>query len=77
MDPRPLRKFLKKAGGVAQNTTTVKPYYFFYYGNKVMTYTMVKNSAFKFPTERYVNIVKRGYLDCKLDKSYLLKALRG
>tara|TARA_B100001121_G_C18174787_1_gene382965 strand:+ start:79 stop:438 length:360 start_codon:yes stop_codon:yes gene_type:complete len=54
-----------------------KKYYFFYYGNKVMTYTMVKKSAFKFPTERYLNIVKRGYLDCKLDKSYLLKALRG
>ena len=25
-----------------------------------MTYTMVKKSPFKFPTERYLNVVKRG-----------------
>ena len=37
---------------------------------KVMTYTMVKKSPFKFPTERYLNVVKRGYKDCNLDKKY-------
>ena len=42
-----------------------------------MTYTMVKKSAFKFPTERYLNIVKRGYADCGLDKQYLQKGLLG
>ena len=42
-----------------------------------MTYTMVKKSVFKFPTERYLNIVKHGYKDCDLDKSYLKKALLG
>ena len=52
-----------------------KKYYFFYYGKKVMTYTMVNKSIFRFPTERYLNVVKRGYKDCKLDISYLLKAL--
>ena len=52
-------------------------HYFFYYGKKVMTYTMVKKSEFKFPTERYLNIVKRGYKDCNLDKKYLQKALLG
>ena len=52
-----------------------KKHYFFYYGKKVMTYTMVKKSAFKFPTDRYLNIIKRGYKDCKLEKKYLLKAL--
>jgi len=41
-----------------------------------MTYTMVKKSAFKFPTERYLNIIKRGYKDCKLNKKNLLKALK-
>ena len=41
-----------------------------------MTYTMVKKSLFRFPTERYFNIVKRGYKDCKLDSSYLKKALK-
>ena len=52
-----------------------KKYYFLYYGKKVMTYTMVNKTPFKFPTERYLNVVKRGYKDCKLDKKYLLKAL--
>ena len=54
-----------------------KKYYFNYYGKKVMTYTMVKKSVFTFPTERYLNIVKKGYIDCKLDKKYLNKALLG
>ena len=40
-----------------------------------MTYTMTKKTSFTFPTERYLNIVKRGYKDCDLDKIYLKKAL--
>ena len=52
-----------------------KKYFFYYYGKKVMTYTMTKKTSFMFPTERYLNIVKRGYKDCKLDKGYLKKAL--
>ena len=52
-----------------------KKYYFYYYGKKVMTYTMVKKTPFKFPTERYLNIVKKGYKDCKLDIEVLKKAL--
>ena len=52
-----------------------KKYYFRYYGSKVMTYTMVSKSPFRFPTERYLNIVKQGYKDCNLDKKYLQKAL--
>ena len=52
-----------------------KKYYFFYYGKKVMTYTMTKKTTFRFPTERYLNIVKRGYKDCKLDIKYLNKSL--
>ena len=54
-----------------------KKYYFTYYGKKVMTYTMVKKTSFRFPTERYLNIVKRGYKDCGLDKKYLIKGLQG
>ena len=53
-----------------------KKYFFYYYGNKVMTYTMTKKTSFMFPTDRYLNIVKRGYKDCKLDKKCLLKALK-
>ena len=41
-----------------------------------MTYTMVNKSIFIFPTERYLNIVKRGYKDCKLDNKYLNNALK-
>ena len=52
-----------------------KKFYFEYYGKKVMTYTMVRKTPFKFPTERYLNVVKRGYRDCKLDFKYLKKGL--
>ena len=47
-----------------------------YYSKRVMTYTMVKKSEFRYPTERYFNVVRRGYNDCGLDKKYLIKALR-
>ena len=50
-------------------------YYFLYYEKRVMTYTMVKKTIFRFPTERYLNVVKRGYKDCKLDQKYLNRAL--
>ena len=52
-----------------------KKYYFSYYGKKVMTYIMNNKSEFRYPTERYLNVVKKGYIDCGLDKSYLIKAL--
>ena len=52
-----------------------KKFYFYHYGKKVMTYMMVKKTPFRFPTERYLNIVKRGYLDCELDQKLLKKAL--
>jgi gamma-glutamylcyclotransferase (GGCT)/AIG2-like uncharacterized protein YtfP len=53
-----------------------KKYYFLYNRKKVMTYTMVKKTSFTFPTNRYLNIVKRGYKDCKLNIIYLKKALK-
>ena len=53
-----------------------KKYYFAHYGKKVMTYTMTKKTSFTFPTERYLNIVKRGYKDCGLDKKKLNTALK-
>ena len=52
-----------------------KKYYFLYHEKKVMTYTMTNKTPFRFPTERYLNVVKRGYKDCKLDFIYLKKAL--
>ena len=53
-----------------------KKYYFTYYGKKVMTYTMTKKTLFTFPTERYLNIIKQGYKDCKIENNYLNKALK-
>ena len=52
-----------------------KKYYFSYEGKKVMTYTMTKKTPFRFPTERYLNVIKHGYKDCKLNIKYLEKAL--
>ena len=49
--------------------------YFKYYNKKVMTYIMNKKTKFRYPTERYLNVVKQGYKDCKLDKKFLKKAL--
>ena len=56
--------------------TLYKKYYFTYYGKKVMTYTMTKKTLFTYPTERYLNVVKRGYKDCNLDNHILKKALK-
>ena len=53
-----------------------RKFYFTYYGKKVMTYTMVNKTPFRFPTERYLNIVKRGYKDCKLDLKFLNQRLK-
>ena len=49
---------------------------FTYYGKKVMTYRMTKKTPFMFPTERYLNVIKRGYKDCLLDVKFLHKALK-
>ena len=65
----------KKLDVYEDSPNLYKKYYFYYYGKKVMTYTMVKKTLFTFPTERYLNIVKRGYKDCKIDNKYLNKAL--
>jgi len=54
-----------------------KKYYFYYNEKKVMTYTMLKKTSFRFPAEKYLNVVKRGYRDCKLNVKYLNEALKG
>mgnify|MGYP006196929869 FL=1 len=53
-----------------------KKYYFTYYGKKVMTYTMNKKTPFRFPTERYLNVIKKGYKDCNLKIEYLKIGLK-
>ena len=66
----------KKLDFYEEFPTLYKKNYFQYYGKKVMTYTMVKKTPFKFPTERYLKVVKKGYRDCKLNSDYLKKALQ-
>ena len=56
--------------------TLYKKYYFVYYGKKIMTYTMSKKLPFRYPTERYLGIIKRGYKDCNIDTKYLNNALK-
>jgi len=51
-------------------------FYFLYNKKKVMTYTMTKKTPFRFPNEKYLNIIKQGYQDCNLDKKYLKKSLK-
>ena len=41
-----------------------------------MTYTMTKKTLFAYPTERYLNVVKKGYKDCNLNNYSLKKALK-
>ena len=60
---------------VYEDLILYKKHYFYYYGKSNDLYNG-KKSPFTFPTDRYLNIVKRGYRDCKLDKKFLLKALQ-
>ena len=41
-----------------------------------MTYTMVRKTKLVPPTKRYLNIVKQGYKDCKINIKSLQVALR-
>ena len=52
-----------------------KKMYFKYQNKKVMTYTMVKKTKQVPPTTRYLNIVKQGYKDCRLNIKSLNLAL--
>ena len=53
-----------------------KKYFFIYNDKKVMTYTMVKKTLFTYPGEKYLNTIKQGYKDCKLDIKFLKSALK-
>ena len=55
--------------------TLYKKMYFKYQNKKIMTYTMVKKSKLVPPSTRYLNIIKQGYKDCKLNIKSLNLAL--
>ena len=52
-----------------------KKIYFKDKGKEVMTYTMVRKTKLVPPTTRYLNIIKQGYKDCKLNIKSLNDAL--
>ena len=52
-----------------------KKSFFILNNKKIMFYEMVKKTLFMYPTERYLNVIKKGYKDCKLDEKYLIKGL--
>ena len=52
-----------------------KKIYFDNHSQKIMAYSMVKKSLFIYPSKRYLDVIKQGYKDCKLDIKYLKKAL--
>ena len=56
--------------------TLYKKMFFKYQDKKVMTYIMPKKTKLVPPTARYLNIIKQGYKDCKLNVKSLNVALR-
>ena len=55
--------------------TMYKKMFFKYYNEKIMTYTMVKKTKKVSPSLQYLNVIKQGYKDCKLNITYLNRAL--
>ena len=55
--------------------TLYKKMYFKYDNKKVMTYIMAKKTKLVPPTTRYLNTIKQGYKDCKLNMRSLNVAL--
>ena len=56
--------------------TLYKKKFFKYQGKKIMTYIMPKKTKLVPPTNRYLNIIKQGYKDCKLNTKSLKIALQ-
>ena len=66
----------KRLDAYEEYPTLYKKIYFKYKNNKVMTYTMCRKTKLVPPTERYLNIVKLGYKDCKINIKSLQVALQ-
>ncbi len=63
-----ISKIAEKRLDVYEEYPTLYKKMFFKYGNKkVMTYIMTKKTKLVPPTTRYLNIIKQGYKDCKLN----------
>jgi len=66
----------KKLDIYEEYPTLYKKIYFKYNRKKVMTYTMCRKTKLVPPTTRYLNIIKQGYKDCKLNIKSLQIALQ-
>ena len=55
--------------------TLYKKMFFKYNNKKVMTYIMAKKTKLVPPTDRYLDIIRQGYRDCKLNMKSLNEAL--
>ena len=55
--------------------TLYKKIFFKYNNKKVMTYIMTKKTKLVPPTTKYLNIIKQGYKDCKINMKSLNDAL--
>ena len=63
-----ISKIDEKKLDVYEEYPTLYKKMFFKYGNKkVMTYIMLKKTKLVPPTTRYLNVIKQGYKDCKLN----------
>ena len=66
----------KKLDIYEEYPTLYKKIFFKYQRKKVMTYIMPKKTKLVPPTARYLNIIKQGYKDCKLNIKSLNAALQ-
>ena len=56
--------------------TMYRKHYFTHFKEKVLTYTMVNKSKFTYPSEGYLNTIKKGYKDTNINIKLLFKALK-
>ena len=65
----------KRLDAYEEYPTLYKKMYFKYNNKKVMTYIMSKKTRLVPPTNKYLNVIKQGYKDCKLNMKSLNAAL--
>ena len=65
----------KKLDVYEEYPTLYKKMYFNYKGKKVMNYIMPKKTKLVPPSTRYLNIIKQGYKDCRINIRSLNLAL--
>ena len=66
----------KKLDVYEEFPTLYKKIYFKSNGKKIMSYTMCRKTKLVPPTTRYLNTIKQGYRDCKLNIKSLQIALQ-